>query len=197
MGCAVGRSSFELSKLFDEVIGIDYSRAFVSTCDCIRASSKQSLVAYSGKLEGDLHQQGLHVHLDDDVRVDRVAFEVGDACDLRADLGCFDLVLASNLICRLVEPGRFIARLKQLVKPHKYAILSTPFTWGEQYTPKQNWLGGYSDPSGKPVSGSDGLKAAMSDTFDLRHEFNIPMVIRETRRKFQYTVCYVTIWQKR
>ena len=67
-------------------------------------------------------------------RVDRIKFEVGDACNLRNDLGSFDLVLASNLICRLTEPLKFLNRLKKLVKQSGYAILSTPLTWGTAYT---------------------------------------------------------------
>ena len=129
-------------------------------------------------------------------RVDRLSFEVGDACNLRSDLGEFNLVLASNLICRLTEPMKFLNRLKSLVKKNGYAILSTPFTWGAQYTPEENWLGGYYDSNGKPVNGIDGLKRALGDTFTLVKEINMPMVIRETRRKFQYTVCLITIWQK-
>ena len=134
IGCAVGRSCFELSKLFDQVIGIDYSQSFITACQNIAQNPRSSL-AYECTLEGDLNQQ-LTVRLDPDVRLDRVLFEVGDACNLRSDLGEFDLVLASNLICRLVEPKQFISRLKKLVKPKKYAILSTPFSWGAQYTPK-------------------------------------------------------------
>ena len=30
LGCSVGRSSFELTKHFDSVIGIDYSQAFIA-----------------------------------------------------------------------------------------------------------------------------------------------------------------------
>ncbi len=67
---------------------------------------------------------------------ERISFEVGDACNLRDDLGEYDLVLASNLICRLTEPLKFLNRLKKLVKPKGYAIISTPFTWGAQYTPQ-------------------------------------------------------------
>lgn len=182
-----------MSKLFDEVIGIDYSESFISHCQKLLQLKSLS---YECTLEGDLNQE-LTARLDPDVRADRIKFEVGDACYLREDLGQFDLVLASNLICRLVEPQKFIARLKRLVKSKRYAILSTPFTWGRQYTPSENWLGGYRDDKGAAVNGPDGLKSAMSDTFDLCHEFNIPMMIRETRRKFQFTVCYVTIWQKR
>lgn len=93
------------------------------------------VIEYEGTLEGDLNQK-LTARLDPDVETSKIKFEVGDACNLREDLGEFDLVLASNLICRLTEPNKFLNRLKKLVKPKKYVILSTPFTWGSQYTPK-------------------------------------------------------------
>lgn len=117
------------------MIGIDYSQSFITACEQLRVNKSAT---YECTLEGDLNQE-LTARLDPDVRVERTRFEVGDACYLRDDLGQFDLVLASNLICRLVEPQKFLDRLKQLVKPGKYAILSTPFTWGRQYTP-QVWL---------------------------------------------------------
>ena len=62
---------------------------------------------------------------------------------------------------------------------------------------KVNWLGGYYDSNGNEVNSLDGLKAEMADTFNLVHQLNMPMFIRETKRKFQYTVCLVTIWQKK
>lgn len=63
---------------------------------------------------------------------------------------------------------------------------------------KENWIGGYKEAtSQRAIYGDEGLKRALEDSFHLRHEFNIPMMIRETRRKFQYTVCYVTIWQRK
>lgn len=80
--------------------------------------------------------QKLTATLDPEVDTSRIQFEVGDACNLREDLGAFDLVLASNLICRLTEPIKFLNRLKTLVKPKGYVILSTPFTWGTEFTPE-------------------------------------------------------------
>jgi 2-polyprenyl-3-methyl-5-hydroxy-6-metoxy-1,4-benzoquinol methylase len=132
VGCAVGRSCFELSKLFDSVVGIDYSENFIKQCNRLLQEKE---VDYECKLEGDIYQK-LKARLDSDVNVDRIKFEVGDACNLREDLGQFNLVLASNLICRLTEPQKFLSRLKTLVKKGGYVILSTPFTWGEQFTPK-------------------------------------------------------------
>ena len=41
LGCAVGRSSFELARYFDEVVGIDFSARFVAAAERMR---KQRLI---------------------------------------------------------------------------------------------------------------------------------------------------------
>ena len=71
-----------------------------------------------------------------------LSFEVGDACNLRDDLGAFDLVHAANLLCRLPNPQAFLARLNELVTPGGQLLLTTPFTWLEDFTPRENWLKG-------------------------------------------------------
>ena len=54
VGCAVGRSCFELSKLFDSVIGIDYSSNFIKCCEKM-AHEKQ--IEYESTLEGNIRQK--------------------------------------------------------------------------------------------------------------------------------------------
>ena len=51
IGCAVGRSSFEMTRLFKEVVGIDYSHSFIAACDTMKG---QGQMAYSVTTEGDL-----------------------------------------------------------------------------------------------------------------------------------------------
>ena len=67
---------------------------------------------------------------------ERVSFIVGDACNLPRDLGQFGMVLAANLICRLPDPMKFFDRLKDLVVPAGILIITSPYTWLSQYTPK-------------------------------------------------------------
>ena len=50
VGCAVGRSSLELSKNADEVIGIDFSDAFVSTAEAVRKGERVNYRRY-----GEMH----------------------------------------------------------------------------------------------------------------------------------------------
>ena len=51
VGCAVGRSTFELARDFEEVVGIDYSAAFIHRCQELKMTGRS---AYRLKTEGDL-----------------------------------------------------------------------------------------------------------------------------------------------
>lgn len=66
----------------------------------------------------------------------RVSFSHGDACNLPEDLGEFGCVLAANLVCRLPNPYQFLDRLPSLVAPGGTLIITSPYSWCEQFTPK-------------------------------------------------------------
>ena len=51
IGCAVGASSFELARRFDEVVGIDYSQSFVNACNVLKENGRMN---YNIITEGDL-----------------------------------------------------------------------------------------------------------------------------------------------
>ena len=52
------------------------------------------------------------------------------------DLGEFGCVLAANLVCRLPNPYQFLDRLPSLVAPGGTLIITSPYSWSEQFTPK-------------------------------------------------------------
>ena len=54
IGCAVGRSTFELSQKFNQVVGIDYSQAFIDCCNKMKTFGK---LPYSITTEGSLVSQ--------------------------------------------------------------------------------------------------------------------------------------------
>lgn len=66
----------------------------------------------------------------------RCTFEQGNACALREDIGTFGCVLGANLICRLPDPVTFLDRLASLVAVGGVLVLTTPWTWLEEYTPR-------------------------------------------------------------
>ena len=182
LGCAVGRSSYELSRDADEVLGMDYSQAFVDAAEGIGSEGK----AMVRRLEEAARSTEVEVSLPEGVGEAR--FEQGDAMNLREGLGEFDRVLAANLLCRLSEPGKLLERLPGLVKSGGELVLTTPCTWLEDFTPPGNW----------PVAGTlEWLKVELGGAFELLEQHDEPLLIRETARKFQWTVALLTKWRRR
>jgi putative 4-mercaptohistidine N1-methyltranferase len=185
LGCAVGRSSFELARTFAEVIGIDFSARFI---DAARMMQRDGATTIRAPREG-IAVDEFRLELPADLPRERVRFEPGDACALRNDLGAFDLVLMANLIDRLPDPARCLAQLPALVAPRGWLVLTSPYTWLEQYTPHDRWL-----------DRGDGTLAALREklapAFSLAHTFDLPMLIRDHRRKYQWTVTEASVWQR-
>ena len=184
LGCAVGRSSYEMSRNASEVLGIDFSKAFVDAAAQIGRTASAGIQ----RLEEASVSTEVEMKLPEGVEADRVRFEQGDAMDLRSDLGSFDRVLGANLLCRLTDPERLLTRLPDLVKVGGELVLTTPCTWLEEFTPSGNW----------PEGGTkDWLCDTLGGHFDLLEEHDEPFLIRETARKFQWTVALLTKWRRR
>ena len=183
LGCAVGRSTFELASHCSKVKGIDNSSSFVEAANELVDKGELS---YRFQEEGDLYKEA--VALVPANQRSKVGFEVGDACSLSPSLGYFDVVHAANLLCRLPDPNLLLNRLPDLVKPGGQLLLATPFTWLEEFTARGNWLG-----SG---DSEEELSRILSPDFELEEKRELPFVIREHRRKFQYSVSLGTRWRR-
>lgn len=192
LGCAVGRSSFELARCCREVVGVDFSQRFVDAAEAIRVEGS---LRYERVDEGEL-RTSLVARIPQGVDPGRVSFEQGDAMALEEELGRFEVVLMANLIDRLREPMRCLERLERLVKPDGQLVVTSPYTWMEQYTPKANWLGGF-EREGVVVHTLEGLKAALGGAFELREVRDMPFLIREHARKYQWSVAQASVWRRR
>lgn len=111
IGCAVGGSSFELSKEFERVVGIDFSHAFVVACVELQ-QARGGEKPHSCLVSGEIQQQCV-AKVPPGSRPERCAFVQSDACDLSScgpvsGQGQFDCVLAANLLCRLPSPTQFL-----------------------------------------------------------------------------------------
>jgi putative 4-mercaptohistidine N1-methyltranferase len=192
LGCAVGRSTFELARWCGWATGIDFSHRFIGAAETIR---REGQVAYQRLDEGELTTP-LKALLPDGVDRGRVIFEQGDAMSLRGDLGQFDVVLMANLIDRLYAPLRCLQRLPTLVKPGGQLVITSPYTWLEEFTPRPHWVGGF-DRFGQRLSTLDGLKEALGADFDLVSTKDLPFLMREHARKFQLSVAQASMWRRK
>ena len=196
LGCATGRASFELARAFERVVGIDFSARFIQAGVKL---AETGVLRYTMPDEGELvtyHERRLDA-LELAGTAGRVEFWQGDACNLKDVFTGFDLILAANLIDRLYSPRRFLADVPRRLKPGGLLLLASPYTWLEEHTKREEWIGGFKK-DGESYTTLDGLKDLLAADFELvQGPQAVPFVIRETRRKHQHTLSELTIWRKR
>ena len=195
IGCAIGRSSFELARGFDEVIGVDFSARFIQEAEVLK---QNGVLRYTVPTEGELesfHEINLaNYNLEDEAK--KVSFWQADACNLKPIFKEFDLIFAGNLIDRLYDPEKFLNALADRINDGGMLILTSPYTWQEESTPKEKWIGGYKR-DGENVTTLQGLEEILGVDFKLVATKDVPFVIQETARKHQHTVAQMSIWEKR
>ncbi|MBM3833447.1 MAG: putative 4-mercaptohistidine N1-methyltransferase [Verrucomicrobia bacterium] len=192
LGCAVGRSSFELARFCREVIGLDFSHRFIATSRQLQTSGA---LDYRFADEGSLTIQAT-AQVPLNIDRSRVVFDEGDAMNLPNEIGQFDVVLLANLIDRLREPQRCLEQLANVVKSGGQLIITSPCTWLEDFTPRQNWLGGF-ERNGHPVKTLDTIQGILNSDFWLASRKDLPFLIREHARKFQWSVAEATVWMRK
>ena len=202
IGCAVGGAAFDLATKFNEVQAFDYSESFIKAAKIMQKDGEMS---YSIRIEGDISETTTAI-LDDNITSEvrnRCHFFQGDACKLKdlvhtRNIGKFDAILMSNLLCRLPDPIACIDGLRYIVNNGGVVLFLTPYTWLEEYTPRCNWIGGHRCPnSGEVIQSRDVLKQLMEDCgFERIHVEQVPLLIREHMRKYQYILSEATGWRK-
>lgn len=199
LGCAVGASSFVLSRYFEKVIGVDLSDAFIRAANEMKDKGSMS---YEVVVQGSITEHHI-ARLGDvfptnkdgaivDFHPERVEFQTGDAENMQ--LGGFDFILACNLICRVPHPRKLIQNLANHTNKGGILVLLTPFSWTEESTNRNEWIGGSEAAGGR----SEPLfKKLMKDAgFELVDEGYEPHLIPDHARRFQLGFPMRTIWRK-
>lgn len=206
MGCAVGGASFELAKSFDHVDAFDFSGSFIDAAKKMQTGEER--MRFKIPVEAELFEE-VEAVLEPGVTPEiasRVNFFTGDACQLESMSRdekklagkTYDGVTMSNLLCRLPDPMACLDGLPSIVNKGGVVVMVTPFSWLTEFTPRAKWLGGFYDPVTKePIRSKDALRCMMEDRgFEKIHEEEMPLVIREHARKYQYIVSEATGWRK-
>jgi putative 4-mercaptohistidine N1-methyltranferase len=191
LGCAVGRSTFELARTVPEVIGIDLSQRFISAALEIQRTGK---IRFRRHEEGNIYTE-ISRQLDPTIDRTRCRFEAGDALRLRSGLGTFDFVLAANLIDRVGSPRTLLAILRQLLNPGGHLLIGSPYTWLSEFTPPEEWLG--ARESWSNTTTLQAIQEQLGTEFELLSSKDLPFLIREHARKYQWSVAQASLWLKR
>lgn len=191
LGCAVGGSSFSLASTgnFDQVVGVDLSSAFIKAANDMKITSSYNVKLEDSKTFGAEREINVELFGVEKANRFKTEFVVGDACAIPASLGQFDAMLGANLLCRLPDPHACLKQLPYLIRPGGVVLFVSPFSWLPSFTPREMWLG--------PVGASEKeLCAEMKSLgFELVEEKDLPLVIREHRRKYQYIVSYGSVFR--
>lgn len=188
LGCAVGRSSFELSRYCSSVLAIDNSQTFISAAKEIQDKGQKE---YTLIIEGAQKQKRL-ARLPAGANPKNIEFRCEDALGKKDS--SFDVVLAANLLCRVKDPLAFLAELPRLTAAKGQLILISPYSWSTEFTPSQHWLGGKEHSEGK--SSLAYLQQALQDFFHLDRFFDMPFIIREHSRKYELGISQATVWTR-
>ncbi len=200
LGCAVGRASFELAREFEQVTGLDFSARFIRVAEQLKQKGN---CHYELIEEGEVvsyHEASLSSVLGADVNWEelsgRVGFWQGDATNLKPRFTGYDLILAANMLDRLSEPKRFLENVHERLNMGGVLVLTSPYTWLEEFTKKENWPGGIRK-AGEPYMTIDAMVDLLSPHFKMIDEpRDLEFVTRETRRKFQHSLAEMTVWER-
>ena len=193
LGCSVGRSAFEFARFFTHVDAVDFSARFIQSG--VRLQQGNDLI-YEVPTEGELTlSRTISLErLELAQAGSRVLFMQGDACNLKPVYSGYDLVFAGNLIDRLYDPALFLDSIATRIVDGGMLVITSPYTWLEDYTPRDKWIGGRRE-HGEPLSTLVGLTRILEPRFSLVHREDVPFVIRETARKHQHSVAEMTVWR--
>lgn len=222
LGCAVGGAAFRLAGEdgYASVCGVELSQRFVAAAKAIQAMAQEGSaeggMSYELVAEGDQrHSAVAAVPASLAATAANVNFRVGDAMSLpsTADLGSpggFDAVLLANLLCRLPKPIDLLRRLAgadgsgALVAPGGLLLITSPYSWKAEFTPRADWLGG-----GRPHGGgggrgapsdssASGLKTELETLGFVRLEVkDMPLAICHHDRFFELIGSHATLWKRR
>lgn len=184
IGCAVGRSSFELARHFEKVVAIDTSHRFIQAAKEIQEKGELKYF-----LSGEGTKKSLRIAKRPDIDPKRINFKCQDVMEISQERP-FQTVLAANVICRLSDPLKFLKALASLVSLEGQLILISPYAWLEEFTPQNLWLG-----QGEK-SALEEIQKILAASFVLKRHFEMPFFLRESLRKYQWGVSQASLWKR-
>ena len=158
LGCAAGRTSFDLAIAHPEalVLGADIHLGLLR----LAARARDGHVSYPRRRIGLVYDRRRF-----DVAIpgaDRVDFWACDAMALPFAPGAAALTVALNLLDCVPDPRRLLESLAGATRPGGRILLATPYDWATRATPLESWLGGHSQRAPHDGAGEAFLAALLN-----------------------------------
>ena len=199
IGCNVGRTCFELSEEFDEVVGLDLSARFFHIAVTLKENGKLN---YMRKAEGELYEyRTIDLETFNFYKyINKVSFyQQPDLCNIDTlKFKEFDLIFSGNALESLHNPKDFLRKIQKLLVKNGIFIISSTYDWKINISPVQNWLGGYKQ-DGENKKSYEGIKEILEgEGFDeICEPKEVDFVVRESNMKFQHNFAEFSFWKKK
>ncbi|MFW3380595.1 5-histidylcysteine sulfoxide synthase [Aliarcobacter butzleri] len=137
LGCCVGRTSFELAKIYDEVLGIDFSANYINIGVKLKL---YDFVNYKIKKEDKTFEERAISLKDFHLKKvkDKVSFMQGDACNLKEIYKDFDLIFYSSLIDKLYYPKKFLEDVSRRINKNGFFVFLSSHNWFNEHINENN-----------------------------------------------------------
>jgi SAM-dependent methyltransferase len=184
VGAACGRVTLDLAARHREAVGVDLSRPLLAAARQVAATGR---ARYLAVVEGDLREPR-------DVPVPgatgRARFARADALRLPFRDGAFSTVTALNLLDRVSDPAQALDEAARVTAPGGTLVVGSPYTWSEEWAPRERWLGGVRG------GGAEAVRARLAPAFRLVREARLPFFIPHHARSGQLGLAHVQVFAR-
>lgn len=174
IGCAVGRSSFELADTSSQlVLGIDTNISMLRLAQRILTHGK---VSYPRRRIGIVYDR--REFAVDFPAMAQVDFWAASGLSLPFRSGTFGLIVGLQVLDSVSSPHELLRAIASALQAGGSAVLATPYDWSPAATPIEAWIGGHSQRSTTQGAAEPLLRALLTpgahphsvDGLLLRHE---------------------------
>ena len=201
MGCAVGRTTFELAHGCDEIVlGVDLNFGMLKTAATILETGYASYPRRRGGIA--FERRNFPVVFEEAKNVD---FWVCDATALPFSADAFSAAVSLNVLDCAWSPYDHLKEVGRILMPGGSALVSTPYDWTAHATPVEAWLGGHSQRSEHKGASPAILRSLFSggghhhavEELELISEEDVPWTLRlHDRSVMEYLVHLMIIRKK-
>jgi len=200
MGCAVGRTSFELAQRLDEpILGIDLNFGMLKIATGILETG---YVSYPRRRGGITFERRDFPAVFE--KTENCDFWVCDATALPFSGETFSMVVSLNVLDCAWSPYDHVKEISRILMPDGSAVVSTPYDWTANATPVEAWLGGHSQRSEHKGSSPAVLRSLFSggghlhavEELELISEEDIPWTLRLHDRSVMEYLVHLMILRK-
>lgn len=140
IGCAVGRSSFELAQTTSQlVLGIDANVAMLRVAQQVL---RQRSLRYPRRRIGIVYDR--REFPVDFPAMERVDFWAASGMSLPFRADGFGLAVALQVLDSVNSPHALLTAIAEALVPGGSAVLASPYDWSPGVTPIEAWIGGHS-----------------------------------------------------